>query len=171
MTSIVKATIKDAQTIIELARVSFVESHHTSATAAIMDNYIAKSFTLDGIKEELSEPSNLFHIIYYNNKPAGFSKIILTSGHANIKLNKVTKLERIYLLAEFHSLKLGYQLFQFNVALSKEHNENGMWLFVWDKNERAVKFYERTGFKIIGSHDFFLSEDHSNPNHQMLLTY
>ena len=70
-----------------------------------------------------------------------------------------------------HQRKLGYQLFDFNVNLSKEHNQNGMWLFVWIENKRAVSFYEKTGFKIIGSHDFFLSKTHSNPNHQMLLDY
>ena len=171
MVSIVKATIKDVETIIEIARVSFVESHHTSTTKEIMDGYITKSFTIEGIKDELSDPNNLFHIIYYDNQVAGFSKIALNSGHTNIDLGKITKLERIYLLEEFHSLKLGYQLFQFNVELSKTNNQNGMWLFVWDQNAKAIRFYEKTGFKIIGRHDFFLSEDHSNPNHQMLLTY
>lgn len=166
-----KATIKDAQTIIELAKVSFVESHHTAATKEVMDGYIEKNFTIDGIVNELSDPNNLFHVIYYENRAAGFSKIILNNKHSNIELNNVTKLERIYLLKEFHSLKLGYQLFQFNVMLSKKNHQNGMWLFVWDQNEKAIGFYKKTSFKIIGSHDFYLSEDHSNPNHQMLLEY
>ena len=171
MVSIIKATGKDFQTITEIGKVSFFESHRTSATKETLDIYINKKFTEDIIKEELADTNNLFHIIYYNNKPAGYSKVILNSNHTNIKYENVTKLERIYLLKEFYGLKLGYQLFEFNVNLSKKNKQNGMWLFVWVENKRAVNFYEKTGFKIIGSHDFFLSKTHSNPNHQMFFKY
>jgi ribosomal protein S18 acetylase RimI-like enzyme len=46
-----------------------------------------------------------------------------------------------------------------------------MWLFVWKENQRAIHFYKKAGFHIIGSYDFRLTETHSNPNHQMLLKY
>lgn len=89
----------------------------------------------------------------------------------HIQIENVTKLERLYLLKEFYSLKLGLELFNFNLELSKQNNQAGMWLFVWKENQRAVSFYKKTGFKIIGNYDFKLTETHSNPNHQMLLMY
>ena len=150
---------------------AFVESHSTSAPKEVLTHYLNQNFTVEKVKQELVDANNSFHIIYYNNVPAGFSKICFNSTHSNISLQKVTKLERLYLLKEYYGLKLGYQLFQFNVQLSKKHNETGMWLFVWVNNEKAINFYNKTGFKIIGKHDFSLNESHSNPNHQMLLTY
>ena len=75
------------------------------------------------------------------------------------------------MLSDYHRLKLGLELFNFNVQLSKKHQQAGMWLFVWVENTKAIKFYNNFGFKIIGSHDFEISKTHSNPNHQMLLTY
>jgi ribosomal protein S18 acetylase RimI-like enzyme len=78
------------------------------------------------------------------------------------------KLERLYLLKEFYDKKLGNALFQFNCDLAKQHSQKGIWLFVWTGNHRAIRFYDKAGFKIIGSHNFKISEDHSNPNHQML---
>ena len=83
-------------------------------------------------------------------------------------MENITKLERIYLLKEFY---LGAELFEYNVRLAKENNQKGMWLFVWVENERAVNFYKKNGFVIIGSHDFKISETHSNPNHQMFLGF
>lgn len=80
-------------------------------------------------------------------------------------------MERIYLLKEFYGLQLGLELFQFNVNLSKSNGQKGMWLFVWKENKRAVNFYQKMGFKIIGEHDFRISPNHTNPNHQMLLLY
>ncbi len=46
-----------------------------------------------------------------------------------------------------------------------------MWLFVWKENQRAVNFYDKAGFKIIGNYEFKLSKTHSNPNYQMFLKY
>jgi diamine N-acetyltransferase len=80
-------------------------------------------------------------------------------------------MERLYLLKQFYNLKLGAALLHFNIDLSKRNNQAGMWLFTWKENMRAVNFYQKNGFVIIGSHDFKISETHSNPNHLMLLRF
>jgi ribosomal protein S18 acetylase RimI-like enzyme len=81
----------------------------------------------------------------------------------------IAKLERIYILKEFYDLKLGYNLFEFNRSLARENNQKGIWLFVWKGNERAIKFYKKNGFEVIGNFDYKISETHSNPNYQMFL--
>ncbi|MEI9809852.1 MAG: GNAT family N-acetyltransferase [Bacteroidota bacterium] len=107
----------------------------------------------------------------YKTQAVGFSKIIFNSPHPLIGSAAVTKLERLYLLKEFYDLKLGLTLFKFIVSLSKEENQDGIWLFVWTENQRAVTFYKKNGFKIAGNVDFRISETHSNPNHVMYLEY
>jgi diamine N-acetyltransferase len=93
----------------------------------------------------------------------------LNSPHPNIEPQHITKLERLYLLKDFYKQQAGLALFNFNVAIAKANNQAGIWLFVWKENERAVNFYLKSGFEIIGSHDFKISATHSNPNHQMFL--
>jgi ribosomal protein S18 acetylase RimI-like enzyme len=171
MTSIIKAKKEHAPLLAEIGKVSFIESHGNSAAPDDINKYVEHKFTDDVFLKEVSDDNNEFHIIYYNNTPAGYSKIIFDSPHRNILHHNVTKLERIYLLKEFYGLKLGQELFEFNRTLSKKNSQNGMWLFVWTENKRAISFYEKTGFKIIGSHNFKISENHSNPNHQMFLAY
>ena len=83
----------------------------------------------------------------------------------------VTKLERLYLLEAFHGLQLGYQLFDFNVQISKQAHQSGIWLFTWTENHRAIAFYQRLGFQIVGKSNFKISENHYNPNHVMWLRY
>ncbi|MEO6707056.1 MAG: hypothetical protein ABIN04_14540, partial [Ginsengibacter sp.] len=68
-----------------------------------------------------------------------------------------------------YDLKLGYNLFEFNRNLARTNNQKGIWLFVWKENERAIRFYKKNGFEVIGNFDFKISETHSNPNYQMLL--
>lgn len=171
MISISQATIKDAQLLSCIGRLSFIESHGSSATAEIVEEYVTESFSLENCIKELSDLKNIYYFIYYNRQPAGYSKIILDTGHPNIKTENVTKLERLYLLKEFYHLRLGLKLTDFNIELSKQHNQKGMWVFVWKGNEQAVNFYKKTGFEAIGEYFFKLTDAHSNPNFQMFLKY
>jgi len=34
-----------------------------------------------------------------------------------------------------------------------------VWLGVWEKNERAIAFYTKNGFKVVGHHLFKLGDD------------
>jgi ribosomal protein S18 acetylase RimI-like enzyme len=95
----------------------------------------------------------------------------LNAEHPDISLKNTAKLDRIYVLKEYFGMKLGYQLLQFNVAFTKKHQQSGMRLFTWIGNQRAIDFYLKAGFEIIGTHNFQVSKTHSNPNHHMLLRY
>lgn len=171
MTSIVRAGEQDVQLLVDLGKTSFVESHGHSASAATINRYVDEKYNMEVLQAELTDPANIYHIIYHGQEPAGFSKIIFDAAHPNIPEKNVTKLERIYLLKAFLGLHLGFQLFKFNLELSQQNNQTGMWLFVWKENHRAMQFYEKMGFQVVGDCDFKLTETHSNPNYQMLLTY
>jgi ribosomal protein S18 acetylase RimI-like enzyme len=171
MTTIVRATVNDAILLVRIGKTSFIESHGMSAPKEDIDAFVELKFNKSTFLEELQDYSNHFHIIYHNQTPIGYSKIIFDYPYEKIPFKNVTKLERLYLLKEFHHLKLGLELFNFNVKESLKHHQAGMWLTVWTENVRAINFYNKVGFKIIGNKDFKISETHYNPNHQMLLTY
>lgn len=171
MNSIRRANEKDFELIAGLGKKSYIESHGNSASKQDIEIYVKEKFNHKACKEELRDPKNIYHLISHDKRPAGYSKIIFDKSHRNIPLVNVTKLERLYLLKEFYDLKLGFELLKFNTALSKQHNQAGMWLYVWKENQRAVRFYSKSGFEIIGSYDFKITATHSNPNHQMFLRY
>lgn len=171
MSVILRATKSDFKILADLGRQTFIESHGESASKADIDFYLNEKYTYKALQEELSNADNIYHIIYYEDQPIGYSKIVLNNPPPNIQSHNVTKLERLYLLKEFYKLKKGLELFNFNVELSKTKNQVGLWLYVWKENERAVNFYIKNGFHIIGSHDFQISPTHSNPNHLMFLKY
>jgi diamine N-acetyltransferase len=171
MTSITRANENDAPQLTELAKTSFLESHGHSAEPADVNAYIERTYTTGILRNELADPTNIYYILYYNERAAGYSKIILNSPYENSDEQRITKLERLYLLKEFYGLELGMALFEFNLNLMKENDQKGVWLYVWKENQRAVDFYKKNGFVITGSHDFKLSENHSNPNHRMFLGF
>jgi ribosomal protein S18 acetylase RimI-like enzyme len=171
MISITRATEDDYKSIVNIGKISVAEAHRESTTAENMNEYLAANYTDDAIKKELADQNNIYHIISSNGIAAGFSKIILNAAHPDLAAKNVTKLDRIYLLKEFYGLKLGSELLDFNVAISENDNQSGMWLYTWVGNKRAVNFYLKAGFAIIGSHNFHVAGTHYNLNHHMFLKF
>lgn len=171
MISFRRLTPADAALLARIGGISLIESHGHSAPAETMQAYRDRAFTEEACHAELSNEANVFSAVFYNNQPAGYSKILFNSPHPAVDLQPVTKLERLYLLKEFYDLKLGHQLLQQAISLSKEQGEKGMWLNVWKGNERAIRFYQKQGFETVGESDFVLTATHSNPNWIMLLRY
>jgi len=171
MISVIKATESDYNSIVSIGKVSVEESHRGSSAPEVMNEFLERNYNNDAIREELNDINNIYYIINYNDKPAGFSKIIFNAKHPNIVTENVTKLDRIYLLKEFYGLKLGLELLNFNIELAKNHDQSGMWLYTWIGNTRAVNFYQKAGFTIIGRHKFYVTKTHFDVSHQMLLNF
>ena len=169
MISIKRATANDYRPIVDIGTVAVGEAHRESTTADNLNSYLQKHYNDDAIKAELEDQDNIYHIIWYNDKPAGFSKIELNVKEAAIEADNITKLDRIYLLKEYFGLKLGWELLNFNIQIAKENNQSGIFLYTWTGNNRAVDFYLKTGFTILGSHKFYVTETHYNLNHLMFL--
>jgi len=171
MIQIVRAFEKDADLLSALGSKAFLESHGHGATPEANVSYVGKKLSTEAFSKELLLPEVFFHVLYVHGAPAGYSKIILNAAHSDIGDGLITKLERLYLLKTFYGLQLGQQLFDYNLKLSQANHQHGMWLYVWEENQRAISFYLRQGFEIVGAYDFEISPGHHNPNHVMFLKY
>ena len=168
---IVKPTNKDISNLTRLAVKTFIESHAHSSPKADFEDYLQKNFTEKTFKTELADKKNCYYLLYFDEELVGYSKVTFNQSSSIIEAKNIAKLERIYLLESAHGKGLGNLLFDFNIKLAKEANQDGIWLFVWVENHKAIQFYTKQGFKIVGSHDFAISETHSNPNHQLFLKF
>lgn len=171
MIKIIKATIEDVDLITTIGKQSFLETHGHAAPAKDIDDFTQKTYNSKSIAKEFEDRNVKYHIIYFNDKAAGYSKIELSTPIESISDLSVTKLDRFYLLKEYYGKGLGSKLLDASTQLSKENEQNGMWLYVWVENQRALHFYKKAGFNIVGEYDFKVSETHSNPNHIMYLEY
>lgn len=166
-----KATIKDAGLLSKLSVAAFLPAHGHSASKEIIDNYIAANFSEENFIKELSNSDFQYHLIYYKEELAGFSKVIFNSQNQFITDVNATKMERLYLLEKFYNLGLGKELLTFNIQLAQKNKQAGIWVFVWIENTKAIAFYKKRGFKKVGNSDFVLSPTKSNPNHNLYLKF
>jgi ribosomal protein S18 acetylase RimI-like enzyme len=171
MVHIRKATIEDIASIEEIGSTTFLETYLVNTPKAAVETFIEKAFDSDTLAEELRNPNIHYYFIYHNDALAGYSKIIFNAPNINIDNQQITKLDRLYVLKEYHGKNIGKQLFQQTIEVSKKEQQNGLWLYVWIENKRAINFYKKNNFKVVGQFDFILSETRSNPNDVLYLAY
>lgn len=171
MISIRVPEIQDAALLSKIGKKTFVESHGHSASPIDIEKYTSVVYDIDRVKSEILNTAFLYRLIYVQDQLAGYSKIIPDNPVSCIAEEKITKLDRLYLLKEYYNLKLGWKLLDYNIKLAREKGQMGIWLYTWIENKRAIDFYAKAGFVIAGHHDFKISETHSNPNHIMYLKF
>lgn len=158
----------EVESLAKLSQATFLESHGHSAEASDIENYVDFHFNIEELSKALNDPNIDFNKIYFNNQLAGYSKLILDKPHPFTDITPIAKFERLYLLKDFYGLGLGEELLKHNIEIARNHQQRAFWLFVWTQNEKGLKFYQKNNFKIIGEHDFKISDKHSNPNYVML---
>ena len=80
MFSIVKAGPGDASLLMQLGTDTFLESHGHSAAQKDIDEYANAAYSREKMTEELTDQENQYYIIYNEDQPAGYSKIIFDIG-------------------------------------------------------------------------------------------
>ena len=69
------------------------------------------------------------------------------------------ELHRFYLDRAAHGSGLAQRLMQASLAAAARQGAAVVWLGVWERNPRAIRFYERIGFADVGSQTFVVGTD------------
>jgi len=141
-----------------LGRLTWAESH-----GQYIDDkndllkYLNKNFSVSKTKQDINNPKQRFYIVYVDDLPVGYAKIVLHEMQENITSKNICRLERIFILNEFIPLKIGRQLLTFVEEKAKALKLDTMWLSVYIKNNRAIRFYKKNEFKNVGELNFVVN--------------
>lgn len=124
-----------------------------------MEQYLTTSFATSKVQQELSNPDSLFFFAEEENKVIGYLKLNFVSAQTERQNPNAMEIERIYVLKEFHGSGVGQALYQKAIEVAKERRVLYVWLGVWEKNKRALRFYIKNGFVAIDTHTFVLGSD------------
>ncbi|MEX0273068.1 MAG: N-acetyltransferase family protein [Flavobacteriaceae bacterium] len=153
----------DAAHIALLGRITFTETfgHYFRDRQDLMD-YYDRTFNVDKIEGSMEKPNNRYWIAHVDRLPVGYAKLKLHSKSDFIDADSVCQLQKIYVLKDFLSLKIGFGLQEQLLNTALELGMDWIWLSVLKQNERAIRFYKKNGFGNMGSHDFKIGKEHFN---------
>jgi ribosomal protein S18 acetylase RimI-like enzyme len=159
MITIQKVQLKDADTLLSFSKKTFYHFFGPLNDNANMDAYASTAFTHQRMLEELSNANSEFYFVMDENLIAGYLKLNFNDAQNEFKESDAMEIERIYVSEDQIGKGVGKQLLDFAIDIAQSRQFSYLWLGVWEHNHRALKFYERNGFKVFSSHPFVLGED------------
>jgi diamine N-acetyltransferase len=152
-------TADDASLIASISRETFYDSFAEQNTVADMQLFLDTQFTTEKLIAEVLDPANIFFIAYVDDQPAGYCKM---RPGAHIQMHtteKVIEISRFYARKNSIGKGIGKAMMQHALKYAQQQLYKKIWLGVWEKNERAIAFYQSFRFSKFGEHDFLLGTD------------
>lgn len=142
-----------------LARQSFYESFKAQNTPADMAQYLEQHMSVGQFTQELSNPDSSFYFALDQGNKAGYLKLNFGAAQTDLQEVDSLEIERIYLLADYQGKGIGQQMIAKAIHIAQDKGLTSIWLGVWEKNYKAIRFYEKMGFSAFGKHKFILGTD------------
>lgn len=157
--SVRTATVRDAKALLELGINTFRDTFAPHNKPEDMDMYLAKTFTLEQLTNELNDSACIFIMAYHGQRLVGYAKLRDGKLPNQLQERNAIEIERIYSLHSYLGKAVGKTLMQECLHIARQKGFDTVWLGVWERNPRAIAFYEKWGFAKFGAHPFLLGND------------
>ncbi|MBX3254140.1 MAG: GNAT family N-acetyltransferase [Chitinophagaceae bacterium] len=154
-----EVTLNDIGQLQHIGRQTFYETFSDVNTEENIKKYLAGSFSIQKLTDELNNGFSQFYFAELDGKTIGYLKINFGAAQSELKDPKSLEIERIYVLREFHGMKTGQILCEKAIEIAKQKNLDYVWLGVWEENKRALHFYKKNGFIEFDKHIFRLGDE------------
>jgi ribosomal protein S18 acetylase RimI-like enzyme len=161
MTHIRRATAADAERVAALAERTFRDTFAADNSPDDMDAYVRDSFSVDRVRAEVADDANTFLLAFADGgeQPTGYAKLRTGTTEPNVSGPYPVELERLYVDRSAIGHGVGAALMRAALDEARSAGYRTVWLGVWERNARAISFYEKWGFEIVGDHVFRLGSD------------
>jgi ribosomal protein S18 acetylase RimI-like enzyme len=162
MTSTIrKATADDAGRLAALAAVTFPLACPPSASAEDIAVHLANTLSEGHFQGYLADPDVTVLVIDAEGTLRGYSLLVNRPAQdpdvaSALTLAPSVELSKCYVHPEHHGLGAAAELMQASLQAAGAAGGAGVWLGVNSQNARAIRFYEKSGFRKVGSKSFRL---------------
>ena len=154
-----QANAADVDTIVSLGRKTFVETYGDTNKKEEVVTYMDNMFNQERIEKEINTFGERFFIACVGDLPVGFTKLSENKIPKGLNGKKKIQVERIYVLKEYQGFKIGTELIEKVLSVAGGEGYKIVWLSVWQKNNKAIQFYQKAGFVIYDTDTFQFGEE------------
>jgi diamine N-acetyltransferase len=153
------ADLADAETLARLGAATFTQAFAEYNTEEDMAEYLASAFSPEKQAIELRNPGTEFLIATSENLPVGYVKLDRSDPPKCVTGAQPLEIVRFYVEAEWHGSGISRILMTEVVRRAAAAGNDILWLGVWERNARAIAFYKKWKFEIVGKKEFLLGSD------------
>ncbi len=161
-----KANAATAAQLADFGRQTFSDTFAATTRPQDLAAYLAATFSPDAQLADLRDANTTVLLAHMQGRLVGYAKLRdnsalgLPEASAADLAAAAGRLEvaALYVADDWIGTGLGAALMRAALALAEQLHCTAVVLGVWEKNDRALAFYKRFGFKEIGEHGFRMGE-------------
>jgi ribosomal protein S18 acetylase RimI-like enzyme len=157
--SLRRATVADAARLAVLAERTFRDTFTGQNSPQDMETHCAEKYGTEIQRSELADPQRVTLLAEAGETAAGFAQLVLGSAARCLNCARPAELNRLYVLGEWHGRGVAQELMAAVLSAAGQAKCDHVWLGVWERNPKAIAFYGKFGFEVIGEHRFVLGRD------------
>ncbi|MDQ0822891.1 ribosomal protein S18 acetylase RimI-like enzyme [Arthrobacter sp. V4I6] len=156
-----KATADDAGSLAELAAITFPLACPPGSPPEDIAAHLAGTLSADNFRAYLADPSVTVLVIDAAGELRGYSLLVarpaLDPDVASVLTElPCTELSKCYVHPDHHGLGAATELMHASICSAAASGARGLWLGVNSQNARAIRFYQKAGFRRVGTKTFKL---------------
>jgi diamine N-acetyltransferase len=149
-----RARTDDAPALALLAERSYRDTFTAGNDPADMALHCAESFGTEIQAREIAEPGLVTLVADEDGELIGFAQLRLRASKDCVVAERPSELYRIYVARRWKGRGVAQQIMQAVMGAAARADSDRIWLGVWEENPRALAFYRKHGFEVVGEHAF-----------------
>jgi GNAT superfamily N-acetyltransferase len=152
-------TPADHVLLADIGRETFSDTFGPDNDSEDMAAYLAWAFGPERQAAELADPAVRFLILELEGQVVGYSKLAFRPAPPLVRGQRPMEIVRFYARRPWIGHGVGPRLMQAALHEAQQAGCDVVWLATWQRNPRAIAFYQKWGFKIVGPGTFQLGSD------------
>ena len=149
----------DAAALAAFAARTFEETFGPHNRAEDMRAHLSKAFGIAQQTQELLNPDMVTLLGFHGTTLVAFAQVKRQGPPPGVDIDAPVELNRFYVDRTAHGKGVAQQLMCAVYSAARDFGGQTLWLGVWERNPRAIAFYQKAGFVDCGSHDFLVGQD------------
>ncbi len=154
-----RAIAADAPLLAAIAAETFVDTFGAQNTPESLASHVGSRYGADIQRDELADPALTYLVAEVDGKTAAYALVRQGAAPPFITGPSPVEVQRFYVLRGFHGTGVAQALMEACVAEARRRGGRTLWLGVWEINPRAIRFYEKCGFREVGTQTFMVGSD------------
>lgn len=153
------ASAGDAAALARLAEQTFRDTFDASNSAENMRRHCEATYGEALQLAEIRSPEMESWLVEDEGRLVAYAQLRRGGAPAAISARQPIEIQRFYVQADAHGQGVARSLMEHLLARAGQLAADVLWLGVWERNPRAIAFYRKWGFEVVGEHVFLLGDD------------
>jgi diamine N-acetyltransferase len=149
----------DATALAQLAARTFQDTFAADNRPEDIALHLARAYGRAQQHRELLDPNVITLLVEVDGRLAAYAQLRLGKAPTWVTGESPIELWRFYVAQPWHGRGVAQALMRHVDLEAYRSGGRTLWLGVWERNERAKAFYQKIGFRDVGSHKFMVGAD------------